>query len=233
MKIFQQEDSLASLLAPLLVPYPKIRLGSDNDGGYVIFDHNLMQLQGAYTYGIAEDVSFENDLAKRTSQHCINYLYDHTIDSVPELTYPDRMAWFKQPGSWLYIPAQIGFNGDSEKSNMLLKMDIEGDEWDIIKRLDMKTISQFSQIVVEFHNIYDADVEAFKRLNKLFYLGHVHGNNCSEIRDGLPEVIECTYIRKDCVQYTPDVDRTQYPKESLDAPNDGSKPDYQLSYWLD
>ena len=43
----------------------------------------------------------------------------------------------------------------------------------------------------------------------------------------LPFLIECTYIRKDSINYKPKITNEKFPS-NLDVPNDNSKPDYEI-----
>jgi hypothetical protein len=124
-------------------------------------------------------------------------------------------------------------------------MDIEGHEWDIFKQLPFDLLSMFEQIIIEFHNLEFLQNEYFEfinmsqndmanvlnRINTLFYLGHIHGNNCGGIKD-LPNTIECTYIRKDLLQSIPSVENQSYPIANLDFPNNPNENDYDLNWWL-
>jgi hypothetical protein len=142
------------------------------------------------------------------------------------------MIWLKQPASYLYIRAQMDFNRDEGIKHMLLKMDIEGDEWAILKNIEPDLLSRFTQIVVELHNVHEAEIAVLQKLHDNFYLGHVHGNNHSGIREGIPDVIECTFIRKDCTGFEPEDDVSVFPVAGIDFPNKPEDPDYQLCYWF-
>src|SRR5262249_60117777 len=73
----------------------------------------------------------------------------------------------------------------SGDDNLLLKMDIEGDEWDILDSLDPRQLLRFKQLVIEFHWMEKFVDEAWRRraLGALAKLRsehtsiHVHGNN--------------------------------------------------------
>jgi hypothetical protein len=224
-------NSVLHLLTPRRIAYNKLRLGNNSDGGYVVFNYNISRLQKVYSYGIGANVTFENDLIRLMDRNGVIYMYDHTINCVPGLEDPKRMFWFKQPASSWFLPAQINLNGDSCATNMLLKMDIDGGEWNLLNEISNDTLCRVSQIVIELHYVHEADIRILEKINNLFYLGHIHGNNHGGIKDGLPDVVECTYIRKDCLSELPDTDISPYPKANLDYPNDPMKPDFELNYW--
>jgi hypothetical protein len=59
-------ELLKKVLIPYKIPYPKVRFGKQHDGGYVVFYHNFDGLDGIYSYGINDDVSFDTDLLQHT-----------------------------------------------------------------------------------------------------------------------------------------------------------------------
>jgi hypothetical protein len=228
-------------LTPYCIPYQKIRLGRSSDGGYIVFNHNLENITHALSYGISGDVSFDLDFTKYSKSFV--YMFDHTIDSLP-VSHP-QFIFIKEPGSLSTCIKHITDINVNKSNKLLLKMDIEGHEWEIFKNLPLELLSVFEQIVIEFHNLeflqnqyFDfinmsqndmADV--FNRINTLFYLGHIHGNNCGGMKD-VPNTIECTYIRKDLLQSPPSIETISYPILNLDFSNSTSTEDYTLDWWL-
>ena len=99
----------------------------------------------------------------------------------------------------------IELNGHSKNKNLILKMDVEGWEWEFLNYASEKTLDQFSQIVFEFHDLTNPDMEnkiipALQKLNNTHQLVHVHANNlhpASYLADVmLPPVLEATYLRR-------------------------------------
>jgi len=70
---------------------------------------------------------------------------------------------------------------------LLLKIDIEGDEWAVFRAVSELTLSRFKQIVCEFHNLEklgelefgEIAREVFGKLASTHFVYHVHGNNCA------------------------------------------------------
>ena len=83
---------------------------------------------------------------------------------------------------------------------ILLKIDIEGDEYQIIE-----DVSRYSKLVdlliIEFHQTEKMQIEFSKSVSLLkesFYLVHIHGNNFDYVSaNGIPNVIECTFANRD------------------------------------
>lgn len=231
-------DVLKGLLTPYKIPYNKLRFGRNCDGGYIIFDTNLNNKNKLYSYGICDDVSFEVDYVNKTNAPA--FLFDHTITGLP--LHNKNFIFIKEPASSDNIIKHINYT--SNDNNIILKMDVEGCEWDIFDNIDTNLLCRFQQIIIEFHNLeylqnecfgnlnntYDKMYYIFAKLNRFFYLGHIHGNNCGGVKD-IPNTIECTYIRKDLVNGTPTIETTPYPIKDLDFPNTSKYDDYTLDWW--
>ena len=128
-------------------PLPKIRLGKDNDGGYVIC--NMPDGYDMFVAcGIAGDISFEKDFLNMYNVEC--YAFDGTVNGLPEDIKEIN-----------FIQKNIG-NTNTDKltnlhsyienyENVFLKMDIEGHEYDVFDTFDSGLLKKFKQIVMEFH----------------------------------------------------------------------------------
>ena len=118
-------------------------------------------------------------------------------------------------------------NGHRNRTDLLLKIDVEGVERQALVEMPDEVINQFDQIVIEFHNLTE---EAYSNRNlclmsKLLRTHtpiHIHANNCDsfvELDDlVLPNALEVSYVRttnrkfRTCNYYYPrviDVQNTQ------------------------
>jgi hypothetical protein len=193
----------------------KRRFGRDEDGGYVILD-SAFGAKHLLGYGVDKDVSFENELTKAWDIKA--HIFDHTISEVP-LTSSDVE----------YVKEGIGARDEPplhtlathvsryvpEGSDFVLKMDVEGAEWDVLKTADL---SRVTQLIVEFHDLQDDHSDVIRKINEMFYLVHIHGNNCHnqpiiyiDRWHALPRYLECTYVRKDLVTAVPSTQRFPGP----------------------
>jgi len=67
----------------------------------------------------------------------------------------------------------------------VLKMDVEGAEWDSLDSTPQDILIQFDQIIIELHGIrilkdLDIKIRVLQKLNENFYLHHIHGNNYAD-----------------------------------------------------
>jgi hypothetical protein len=199
-----------SLLRPMdAVGKRLIRKGRPHDGGYAMIDHGL---QGAiaYSLGINDDVSWDLDMA---AMGCQIYQYDHTIDRLP-VDHPN-FHWFKKgiaaspsaDGMLDRLDDLIAHNGHAGRSDLILKMDIEGFEWEVFEAMAPQMLAQFSQITLEAHSLALADAPLHKKivgaLSKLYAVHqpvHVHANNHGYVGviGGvmIPDTMEVTYVRR-------------------------------------
>ncbi len=224
-------DALA-LLTPYDIDRPKIRIGPPTDGGYVFADR-LVPAQTIVSYGISTEYRFDAEMAARG--HRV-FMFDHTIDGI-QATHRN-MLWFKEGVAGASAPGQMLYSIEDHLkrhaiagNDLILKMDVEGAEWEALDACPDETLARFEQIVIEVHAlnamadpVFRAQfTEVMRKLNRHFILFHVHANNCDgqnglSIVAGMPvsALLELSYVRRDVCRAAPS--RTLYPT-SLDYPN--------------
>lgn len=211
----------------------KTRIGAPHDGGYVMLDAIAPSCR-AVSLGIGGDDRWDLDLAMRglpVDQ------YDHTL--------PQPLSWHvnlrfwplritPHPGAGCAVLADLLA---SSARDVLLKIDIEGAEWDVLDTTPSAALARCPQICVEFHGLLALDDSRFgRRANRVFRklaathaVTHVHGNNCGRIAEvrgaTLPDVLEVTFAARRCFEILPTDERFPGP---LDAPNDPARPDIDL-----
>ena len=209
---------------------PKIRLGKDNDGGYLIVDGYKYDLM--IGCGISNDSSFEHSFLKKYPNVPI-HTYDGTINSFPN-PHPKIKFTKKNIGSRNTEKTNNLHNIIESKNNIFLKMDIEGGEYEWLHSLSKDQLKKFQQIVIEFHEPFSNDrYEILQKLAESHYLIHIHGNNYGSIikkehkgkKINIPIVFECTYIRKDSLNLH--LNDTSFPI-SLDQPCKADNDDIKL-----
>jgi len=214
----------------LLTPYDtssmtKIRVGPNHDGGYVMFD-DINNISDLYSYGIGGQVEFEEAMGLM-GKSC--FMYDHTISAPPYAKpyfkyFHEGIAGRDTPDQNLFtLEFHVNRNGHQKRNDLLLKLDVEGAEYDAINACAPNTLKQFRQIVMELHwlsRLTDSQfrrdfISAINKLNESFTLCHVHSNNCAPVMfvDGhiIADVLELTFIRSDLIEAQPSA--TVYPTE--------------------
>jgi len=236
-----QVRSVLSLLRPSAAQgVAKVRIGRDFDGGYVMLD-DFAGIATALSLGISDDVSWDSDIAERG----IRVLqFDQTIDAPPvELPLFEferlRISPFDESGSvsvGTILRTRVSEAGDT----LLLKMDIEGAEWDIYLGIDNDDLCRFKQIVCEFHELDRLSEEAFadrarrvfEKLTSTHFVCHVHGNNCANFANvanvPVPQSLEITFASR--AYYDPEPTAETFPT-MLDRPNEPGRADLYLGHF--
>ncbi|CAG4912728.1 unnamed protein product, partial [Acidocella sp. C78] len=229
-----------SLLRPFDIDLKKVRFGNERDGGYVLADRELNE--NVISFGVGPDVSFEFDLAERGANV---FLHDHTVNECPQTHERFNFKRIGICGENEKIPKCIPLidhldNIPNNKKSMLLKMDIEGGEWDIFSTISHEILSIFDQIVLEIHfleRILNPDFnmkvrKSLQLINEQFTLFHVHGNNCMPlyIVEGftIASVLELSFIRTNLVKRS--ASSTVYPSP-LDKANNPKMRDLPLLFF--
>lgn len=214
------------------------RFGRNYDGGYVMFD-DFSKDCIAYSFGISNDVSWDLSMAEKGMDV---FMYDPTIEGLP--SQHDKFHFFKlgitgdnKAPDMKTMKEFIDYNGHSDKTNLILKMDVEGAEWDFLNEVSEETLNQFSQVVLELHwfsneSLHNQILSALERLNKTHQVVHIHANNhvgvdfCENIM--LPQVLEITCLRKSSYNF---IDSYKYFPTGLDMPNNPHVKEIVLGSW--
>ena len=117
------------------------------------------------------------------------------------------------------------------KSTIILKIDIEGSEFDIIEQV-VEFISQTLILIIEFHEILKQKVKfktSLELLKSKFSLIHTHVNNYGEIDEfSIPNVCEFTFINQNMYRENGKVSRL--PRIGLDSPSTPGRPDREIIF---
>jgi hypothetical protein len=224
-------------------PYSKVRLGKENDGGYVI-----ASLPGEYDLclagGVLDDVSFEEHFVSIYPTQC--YAFDGTIDSIEtkNIQFVKKNLAAKITDTTTNLQDYM-----KGKENVFLKLDIEGHEFRLIPSImENGDIRKVKQLVLEVHTPADIQLAPdyyqgledinnetmFCMMRQLVYthtLIHFHANNAPPMQRiddiDVPHVFELTWIRNDFVQER--VRNTESFPTRLDMKNWPSKPEYYFN----
>ncbi len=217
----------------------KIRLGENGDGGYVIGDLGSGVYDCYISAGIANEESFSRDFIFKYDMHEYNsFGFDATIPCYP-YQYTNKISYIKKN-----IASYEDYHHTNlsyllgKYQNIFLKMDIEGYEYPWLLATDETLLKNCKQIAIEFHGINDdtwgcenrSKLACFEKLASTHYLVHAHGNNYSGMKNGVPDVVELTYINKNCFTSTPALNTEPLPS-MLDFANNSKTGDYSLNFY--
>lgn len=159
------------------VGYTPVRIGNKKDGGYIVLDEISKLSNVVYSYGISDDISFEEDFQAKYPKNKIR-MFDHTVSGI--CTNNSNLFFLKE-GLSSYkteqlatIEDHIQYYKDTNIEHKTLKIDIEWHEWDFFEKLNINTLKQFDQILCEFHIIpvvyKDSHSPYFTEFHKNTYL---------------------------------------------------------------
>ena len=207
--------------------------GGNFSTSYVMIDE-FEEIKIAYSFGIGPIdwyISFDKELADRNIDV---YMYDHTIS---KLAYENPKFHFHKIGlarknnqnvllKSLYDILKE--NGHLNEKNMILKVDIEGSEWEAFIDFPEEILKNFRFLLFEFHftsenlRMYYKILSKFNKYHQIFY---VHCVNCGEVIQfgdiRICSALEVSYIIKEGHKF--ENDDSIYPVKELDTSCDNKK----------
>jgi hypothetical protein len=169
-----------------------VRLGGPSDGGYVVNLEALCKSSALFTYGVSSDINFEIDYVKATEKKA--FCFDHTCNPVhvppgyeKNIThFLEGISGEKQEKTDTFFAHYEKYlekhceNRNSFDDKVLLKIDIEGNEYEVFSKMNMDKLSEIAAgLVIEFHNLESPIQRAeffdcLARINEYFYLTHLN-----------------------------------------------------------
>jgi FkbM family methyltransferase len=221
---------LINRIIPVKTKFNLVRIGSENDGGYLI-PNDLWGIKTCFSPGVDINASFEIDLLNKNNIK--SHLADYSVDAPPvgfePLSFTKKFLGAYDDEIYITLDSWVreSLQDDSEQ-DCLLQMDIEGGEYLSLLAASEKTIKKFRIMVVEIHDVEAWGVEKFfdvvnaffSKLLEHFYIVHNHPNNCCGVVDlgGVlaPRVFELTFLRRDRAEFEGFCNLFPHP---LDRPN--------------
>jgi hypothetical protein len=191
--------------------YDLLRIGNNNDGGYLVESNSIQTAKSLISFGIGNDWSFEAHLKK--IKNIPIFAYDYTIERNEEL--PQFKFFFNTQRSNYFFRKKIGANlVASNNTNIekiindfnlyflglkppfFFKIDIEGSEYIILNEV-IKFSKSMSGIVIEFHDVHVNLSTILKFITEVdLDLCHIHANNYGGVdSNNVPKVLELTFAR--------------------------------------
>lgn len=117
------------------------------------------------------------------------------------------------------------------KKSFMLKIDIEGDEYEIIPHV-IALAEQIPLLLIEFHHtelFREKFQKAIADLKECYGIVHVHGNNFTGIAgDGIPHTLEITFLKSELIGTTKKI--SKLPRTEYDQPSSKFSRDLSLFF---
>lgn len=223
-QIYKKIKEYLAILRPLKIQRNAlVRIGGENDGGYVMC-RPLLKIGGganspylqnakAISLGVSDYSPWDLEMAE------IGYLvieYDgsitHSPYTHPNITFHKKFVATNNSDSTITLETLLKDNQlDSTQAN-ILQIDIENAEWEMLENINIETLAQnFAQVIFEFHGCNPEEKSGFhqritqlRHLDKHFCPIHLHFNNHGKIfySRGLffSTSIEVSYINRKCLK---------------------------------
>ena len=213
------------------------RFGSANDGGYLMCENLIEPLDAAYSYGVGRNDDWGCEVSRR--YHVPVQQYDCFDPARPTCNggtfvfhnecVGDRTG-YKDSRFFDTLENQVRKNGDTGR-RLIIKMDIEGAEWDSLLAAPDDLLASIPQITMEMHCFDDPKiVEVLRKLKRNFFLVNLHFNNwsCTSRAAPLPAWAYQTHWVNKRIGVLDPAAQVPAPMNPLNAPDSPTWPDCQL-----
>lgn len=212
------------------------RFGEANDGGYLLCANLLGGVQSGYSYGISGYDGWGCQVSQRLQVKVHEYdcfdLHEPVCKGGGTVFHAECVAGAPstdKDGRIFDTPArQFAKNGDAAK-HVVMKIDVEGAEWDTFLAMPDSVLERIDQLDVEFHGAnQERFADAVLKLKRFFYIANLHFNNYSCVDDLSPFPswgYEVLFVSKRLGK--PDPSGAPAVLSPLNAPNNPKVPDCQ------
>ncbi|HUE86082.1 MAG TPA: hypothetical protein VMO26_08390 [Vicinamibacterales bacterium] len=230
-------DIMAELQPVALENCTLKRFGSANDGGYLMCENLLEPLDAGYSYGVGPNDEWGCEVSRRYQVPVHQYdCFDParpTCDGGVFVFHDECLgsrAEERESRVFDTLENQIRKNGH-EGRQLIVKIDIEGAEWDALEAAPDELLASIPQLAMELHGFDDRTMlDVVRKLNRHFYLVNLHFNNWS-CASGAPPFPAWAYQVLWVNKRIAEIDRSvpiPAPMSPLNAPDTTTRPDCQL-----
>ena len=236
----EKMEKISSLISPQETNFELVRIGGENDGGYLL-PNDFSNLSACYSPGVGDSAEFELSMSQKGIK-C--FLADASVNKSPiknENIHFDKMfIGAKTKDNKITLCDWID-KYSKNTDDLILQMDIEGDEYEVLEKTSVETLSRFRIIIIEFHrthliltkNGYRKMIRSLEKIHKNFIPVHLHNNNARPFIKFnnylIPRVFELTFIRRDRVKHFRPV---KFLPHHLDQPNVAGLENPKVPDWM-
>ena len=234
----ERREAIVAELQPVALENCTLkRFGSANDGGYLMCENLIEPLDAAYSYGVGPNDDWGCEVARRYNVPLHEY---DCFDPARPICEGGRFIFHnecvgdssgeRKSRFFDTLENQIRRNGDIGR-RIIIKMDIEGGEWESLPAAPDELLDSISQLAMEMHGYDDPKIlEVLRKLKRTFYLVNLHFNNwsCTSQAAPLPAwAYQVLWVNKRIGIVDPTAP-VPPPMSPLNAPDAPTRPDCQL-----
>lgn len=219
-----------SIMLPMILQPFKcddlVRLGKDNDGGYLVNIEDVKKTTKLVSFGVKDDWSFEEDFLKIND--CPYIAYDGSVEENIEFFTGKNTLVKSNVGTDILLSDIL----DPADINVFLKCDIEGDEYKLLNDI-IKNAHRLSGIVIEFHGInqyplFNQLTAFISKINQKLVHNHLNTWGYFKVGDDgfAPDVIELSFSSSNNIALDPSL---MLPHK-LDMPNNPKDTDFVVTF---
>ncbi len=233
---FTRQQLWAALQPVTLANCDLTRFGEGADGGYLVCANLLAEVKAGYSYGISGYDGWGCQVA--TTLGVPVHQYD-CFDTRRPVCGAGTVFHAECVGTgpaeiegrrFDAMDRQMAANGDAG-ARVVMKMDVEGAEWDAFLTAPDSMLDQIDQLVVEMHGTGEQRfLSAVHRLKQHFHVVNLHMNNHACTGEQAPFgawAYEVLFVNKRIATATSAPRTTPY--HALDRPNAPAQPDCQVA----
>ena len=226
--------ALVRSLHPVECGHRFLRLGGEGDGGYLVPD-DLHDIAACWSAGVGCNSDFERDCADR----CMDvFLADGSVTGPacahPRFRFVRKFVGAVDDDHTTTLRSWMASCSKSDEGELLLKLDIEGGEYEVLLAAPEAILARCRVIVIEFHQLdllwsapfFRIASRAIDKLVSTHACVHIHPNNHDGVlrQHGLdvPPTMEFTFVRRDRLPADPPW-RSDFP-HPLDRANTAMAP---------
>jgi hypothetical protein len=227
----------ASLQPVTLANCDMQRFGEERDGGYLLCANLLGGVRAGYSYGISGYDGWGCQVATTLDVPVHQYdCFDTRQPACPGNTTFHAECVGSEPAviegrPYDTIERHLARNGHASV-HVVMKLDVEGSEWDAFLQMPDAVLERIDQLAVEFHRVDEPRfVTVIERLKRFFHVANLHMNNhaCEPGHEPFPAwAYEVLFVSRRLGQ----VDASAPPRapfHPLDTANTTLVPDCQIN----
>jgi hypothetical protein len=192
--ILQLRHAIVAELQPVTLQNCTLqRVGSANDGGYLMCAELPLKIEAGYSYGVGRNDDWGCQISRQYGVPV--HQYDCFNPARPTCEGGTFVFHNECVGNrteqidgrtFDTLENQIRQNGDAGKT-VLMKIDIEAAEWDALLATPDAVFASIPQLAMELHGYNDRKIlEVLRKLKRHFHLVNLHYNNWSCTRRAWP-----------------------------------------------